>query len=122
MVRDMMTFSTLPIYLWGYELQTSIYILNRVPYKSIDKTLYELCFGRKPSLEHLRTWGCPAYVKKLMTTKLESKSKKLYFVGYPKETRGYYFYHDQDQTIVVWRNAKFLENEYILSDLDKDEV
>lgn len=57
-----------------------------------------------------------------MTSKLETRSEKLYFIGYPKETKGYYFYHDQDHTIVVSRNAKFLENEYILSDLEKDKV
>ena len=41
-------------------LKTAIYILNRVPSKSVSKTPYELWIGRVPSLNHLRVWGSPA--------------------------------------------------------------
>ena len=50
MVRSMIGFSTLPKYLWGYALQTAIYILNRVPSKSVEKTPYKLWKRKKPSL------------------------------------------------------------------------
>ncbi len=33
-------------------------------------------------------------------------------MGYPKETRGYYFYLPEKQTIVVSRQAKFLEEDF----------
>jgi len=38
MVRSMMSYSTLPINLWMEALKTAIYILNRVPSKSVPKT------------------------------------------------------------------------------------
>ena len=37
-------------------------------------------------------WGCPAYVLKGKPDKLEPKSEVCLLVGYPKETRGYFFY------------------------------
>ena len=58
MVRSMMSYSTLPINLWMEALKTAIYILNRVPSKSVLKTPYELWTGREPSLNHFCVWGC----------------------------------------------------------------
>src|SRR4051812_26002275 len=52
-----------------------------------------LRFGKKQKLSFLKVWGCDAYVKKLQPDKLEPKSEKCVFIGYPKETVGYTFYH-----------------------------
>ena len=41
MVRSMMSFTNLPLYLWGHALLTIIHLLNRVPSKSVPTTLYE---------------------------------------------------------------------------------
>ena len=58
MVRSMLSYSTLPISFWGYALETTIYILNRVPSKSVPKTSYEIWKGVKPILNHILIWGC----------------------------------------------------------------
>ncbi|KAA0061337.1 gag/pol protein [Cucumis melo var. makuwa] len=50
MVRSMMSFARLPDSFWGYALETSIYILNNVPSKSVSKIPYELCKGRKAQI------------------------------------------------------------------------
>ncbi|KAK4848667.1 hypothetical protein QYF36_015851 [Acer negundo] len=113
MVRSMLSYSTLPISFWGYALQTAIYILNDVPSKSVPKTPHELWTGRKPSLQHLRIFGCPAHVLKGKTEKMESRSETCIFVGYPKETKGYYFYSPSDLKVFVSTNAKFLEKDYM---------
>ena len=52
----------------------------------------------------------------MLTDKLESKGEKGYFVGYPKETRGYYFYLPERQTVVVSRQAKFLEKDFVFKE------
>ena len=44
-------------------LKTIVYILNRVSTKAISKTTFELFKGWKPSLRHIRIWGCPFEVK-----------------------------------------------------------
>ena len=42
MVRNMMSYSTLPINLWMEALKTAIYILNHVTSKAVPKTPHEL--------------------------------------------------------------------------------
>ncbi|WJZ88365.1 hypothetical protein VitviT2T_007671 [Vitis vinifera] len=113
MMRSMMSYSSLPTSFWGYALQTAVYILNIVPSKSIPNTPLELWNGRKPSLRHIRIWGCPAHVLKGKTGKLEPRSEVCMFVGYPKGTRGGMFYSAQDNKVFVSTNATFLEYNYM---------
>ncbi|KAK8975005.1 hypothetical protein V6N11_000282 [Hibiscus sabdariffa] len=47
----------------------------------------------------------------MMSTKLEPKSEKCTFVGYPKETKGYYFYNENK--VFVARTGVFLEKEFL---------
>ncbi|KAK8993390.1 hypothetical protein V6N11_033491 [Hibiscus sabdariffa] len=48
---------------------------------------------------------------KSMSTKLEPKSEKCTLVGYPKETKGYYFYNENK--VFVARTGVFLEKEFL---------
>ena len=113
MVRSMMSRTDLPISFWGYALETAAFILNRIPSKSVQKTPYEIWTGKSPKLSFLKIWGCEAYVKRLMSDKLTPKSDKCLFVGYPKETRGYYFYIPSENKVFVARNGIFLEKDFI---------
>ena len=62
----------------------------------------------KPRLSHLKVCGCLAYVKYLKIDKLEAKSDKYNFIGYPKKTKGYYFYLADEQKVFVSLRAVFL--------------
>ena len=108
-----MSDSELPKSFWGYALETAIYLLNRVPSKSVDKTPYEMCYNKKPVLAHIKIWGCWAYVKRIESDKLGAKSERCLFVGYPKETRRYYFYNLSEQKVFVSKYATFLEKEFL---------
>ena len=101
MVRSMLSYSTLPIYFWGYALSTTMHLLNLVPSKSVSKTPMELWSGCKPSMRYLHIWGCPAHVLKGKPNKLEPKSEICLLMGYPKETRGYLFYSHNDNKVFV---------------------
>ena len=59
---------------------------------------------------------CSAYMKRIMSDKLDDYSDKCLFVGYPKETQGYYFYHTLEQKVLVSRNIVFLEKEFLLKE------
>ena len=112
MMRSMMSRCNLPDFLWGDALKTALYILNRVPSKSVPKTPFELWTGRKPSLNHLRVWGCPAEVKiyNPFETKLDPKTSRCFFIGYPDRAKGYRFYcPGRGNKIVESMHAKFLE-------------
>ncbi|GJZ46409.1 hypothetical protein Tco_0594005 [Tanacetum coccineum] len=54
-------------------------------------------------------WGCKALVKQDTADKLQQRSVKCIFIGYPKEMMGYYFYFPPENKIVVARYAEFLE-------------
>ena len=132
MMRSMLSNASLSKSFWGYALQTSVYLINRIPSKSIPKTPFELWTGHKPSLRHIRIWGCKAHVKKAKVDKLESRTELCLFVGYPKETKGGYFYSLKDNKVFVSTNARFLEDDHIrnhksnnkvvLEELDTDEI
>jgi hypothetical protein len=106
--------SDLSISFWGYALETTAFILNRAPSKSVETTPYKLWHGKKPKLSFLRVWDYEAYVKKLQPDKLETKSKKCIFVGYPKETLGYTFYHPAEGQTFVAKTEHFLEIEFLM--------
>ena len=69
--------------------------------------------SRNQSCRFLKFGGCDAYVKKLQPDKLEPKSKKCVFIGYPKETFGYTFYHRSEGKIFVAKNGSFLEKKFL---------
>ena len=113
MVRSMMSWTDLPLSFWGYCLEIAAFTLNRVPSKSVEKTPHEMWTSKKPSLSFLKIWGCEAFVKRLQTDNLTAKSDKCIFVGYPRETLGYYFYNQEEGKVFVARNCVFLEKEFL---------
>src|SRR4051812_11390820 len=122
MVRSMMSLTDLPLSFWGYALETATFTLNKAPSKSIETTPYEIWFGKKPKLSFLKFWGCDAYVKKLQPEKLEPKSEKCVFIGYPKETIGYTFYLRSEGKIFVAKNGSFLEKEFLSKEVSGRKV
>ncbi|GKA75208.1 retrotransposon protein, putative, ty1-copia subclass [Tanacetum coccineum] len=108
--------TTLPKSFWDYALETAARILNMVPSKKVDKTPYEIWHGQAPKLSYLRVWGCEAFVKHDTLTKpdkLDPRSYKCIFVGYPKETMGYSFYNPSENKVFVARNAEFFESKLL---------
>ncbi|GJY88994.1 retrotransposon protein, putative, ty1-copia subclass, partial [Tanacetum coccineum] len=94
MVRFMMSQTTLLKSFWDYAFEFAVRILNMVPTKK----------------------GCEALVKRDTLTKpdkLEPKSIKCIFVGYPKEMMGYSLYYPPENKVFVARNAKFFKNSLI---------
>nr|GFC76490.1 hypothetical protein [Tanacetum cinerariifolium] len=66
--------------------------------------------------------GCEALVKQDTLTKpdkLEPRSIKCIFIGYPKETMGYSFYYPPENKVLVAQNAEFLENSLITQEASR---
>ena len=114
MVRSMMGKADLPKSFKGYALETALYILNRVPSKSVKVTPYEIWTNKKPFLSHMKVWGSLAYVKQTMSYKLEAKSDRCLLIGYPKETNEYKFYNYLKQKVFVSKNVVFMEKGFLL--------
>ncbi|GKD21605.1 retrotransposon protein, putative, ty1-copia subclass [Tanacetum coccineum] len=117
MVRSMMNLITLPLSFWDYALEFATRILNMVPTKKVDKTSYELWYGKVPNLSYLKVWGCETLVKRDTPDKLQQRSIKCIFIGYPKGTKGYYIYFPPENKIVVARYAEFFEKNLITQEV-----
>jgi hypothetical protein len=63
---------------------TVVYLQNRLPTKSLTgRTPYEAWHGRKPAVNHMRVFGCRAFVKQLgHVDKLTDRSRARVFIGY----------------------------------------
>nr|GEX59200.1 RNA-directed DNA polymerase, eukaryota [Tanacetum cinerariifolium] len=68
----------------------------------VDKVKSRLSKWKKNALS---IGGCEAYVKRGLADKLHQRSVKCIFVGYPKETMGYYFYFPPENKVIVARNT-----------------
>ena len=78
--------------------------------------------ARSQSYHILKVWGCDAYVKRLQPDKLKPKSEKCVFIGHPKETIGYTFYHRTEGKIFVAKNGSFLEKEFLSKEVSGRKV
>jgi hypothetical protein len=89
------------------------HILNLAPTKAAPCTPYEMWTGKKPSLNYLCVWGCPAEARVFnpQLKKLDPKTVSCFFVGYPHIGKGYHFYCLGHPTkYVVTRQALFFED------------
>ena len=86
--------------------------MEQNPTKAVDgMTPYEAWTGEKPQVDHLRIFGCQAFVHipKPERKKLDSKSKKYILMGYGITTKGYRLYDSLKRKIVYSRDAIFNE-------------
>ena len=88
-VRCLLSKSGLSKKFWGEALYTACYLINRSPSVPLKGRCPEHVFtGRKPNLSHLRVFGCSAFIHS-KTDKLDPRSRKGVFVGYPDDVKGY---------------------------------
>lgn len=113
MVRSIMSYTSLSIFVGGYALDTVAYLLNRVPFKSVPIIPVELWRGYKLVLSHIRVWGFLARLLKGNVYMLESRTELCFFIGCPKGTRGNLFYDPIERRILMSTDVKFLEEDYI---------
>ncbi|KAL2249860.1 UNVERIFIED_CONTAM: hypothetical protein Sindi_2459700 [Sesamum indicum] len=95
--------------LQGHALETKAKLLNMMLLKTVPQMPYEIWYDKPAFYKYLRVWGSPAYVKKLLGDKLDSRSSVCIFIGSLKETVGYYFCDPSGQKVFVLRNTVFLE-------------
>lgn len=84
--RALRVSANLPEGLWPETVKAAVYISNRTPTKSLNYTTpFEAVHGVKPSVQHLRVYGCKAYVlNKQIPHKNKMQERALigYLIGY----------------------------------------
>ena len=112
MTRSTLKAMKVPNYLWGEAVRHSTYIINRVPTRALkNMTPYESLRMKKPSLNHIRVFGCLAYAKidSAMVKKLDDRSLVLVHLGTEPGSKAYRLYNPDTRRIVVNRDVVFDE-------------
>jgi hypothetical protein len=90
-----------------------VYLLNRLPTKVLgDVTLYESWTGRKPSLGHLKIFGCTAHARNSAShmKKLDDRSRPLVYFGVEEGSKAHRLFEPNTNKIIVSRDVVFEES------------
>ncbi|KAK1650444.1 hypothetical protein QYE76_068249 [Lolium multiflorum] len=124
--RSMMESKSLPGKFWGEAVNTAVYLLNRAPTRSmIGGTPYEAWYGRKPSVDHLRTFGCVAHVKTVSSHKrnLADRSTPMIMTGYEEDSKAYRLCNPSTNKVIVTCDVVFEEDlSWIWNSMEPDET
>ena len=115
--RAMLSHSSMPKVYWAEAVANAVYTRNRIISKAIFNekvTPYERYYGRKPSVSHMRVFGCVSYawVPDISRKKLDKKTETYRFVGYDKKTRGYRLVDPVTKKLVISRDVSFNEDDF----------
>jgi hypothetical protein len=118
--RAMLEYKDVDMKWWAEALNTAVYITNRLPCAAAhsDVTPFELVFGDKPDLSHIRVFGSKgfAHVDKHARTKFESKAYRCMLLGYSETTKGYRVWNSMKNKVEIVRTVQFQEmspNSYV---------
>lgn len=113
MGRSMLHHARLDKSFWAEAAMTAIYIKNRLPSpKSETKTPYEIIHGSKPSVKHMRVFGCLAFVltPKEKRLKWDAKARPGLFMGYQELSKAYRIFDIEAGQVVISRDVNFDES------------
>jgi len=102
--------SKILVVFWSYAIIHAIYLLSRIPSKSIEnKTPYELIYNQLPDLHDIKVFGSLCFVSTLQRerNKLGPRAKKCVFLSYKAGTKGYIVLDILSREINVSRNVIF---------------
>jgi transposase InsO family protein len=98
---------------WPEAVVTATYIKNRLPHRGVlvNKTPEEIYTGVRPSVAHLRVFGCAAFVlvPESERDKLAPKTKRCVFLGYTAEPTTYRLFCPDTGKMLTSRNVVFDE-------------
>ena len=77
-------------------------------------TPFEMFYGRKPDISHLRTFGCLAYVhlQKDQRPALTPHAAQCILIGYPVDYKGWRFWDPQARKEIISDSAVFHESTF----------
>lgn len=98
--------------LWGEAVRHSLYILNRLPTRSLTGiTPYEAWSNKKPDITHVCVFGCLCHMKVAgpNVKKLDDRSIPVVNLGKEPGTKGYRLYNPDQGRVFVSKDVVFEE-------------
>lgn len=119
--RTMLIASGLEKRLWPEAVRAAVYILNRsCNSRNPTTTPFELWFGEKPYLGHVKVFGTIGYAlvpKQKGRKKWDSKAQKIHLVGYEATSKNFRLYDDESKKVFVSCDVSFNESVIFNDDL-----
>ncbi|UYV72019.1 hypothetical protein LAZ67_9001568 [Cordylochernes scorpioides] len=113
LVRSTVNSCNLPTASWAELTNTAAYLRNRVTNRhNEEKTPFELWFGKRPALQHLRAIGSETFAhvpKQRRNSKLQPRATKGIIVGYSLQGRGWRIWIPEKRQVGESRNCVFKE-------------
>ena len=125
MGRSMLHYAKLNKEFWAEAAMTAVYIKNRLPSPKVDnKTPYELVYKSKPSVQHMRVFGCLVHVltPREKRLKWDPKSRTGFFMGYEETSKAYRVYDIETGKVVISRDVTFDEQTFGIKQEEKNDV
>ena len=112
----------MPLSYWGHALTYAAYLINRVPFNTIDfrtpsqALIEEIVAPVGPNLPP-HVFGCVAFVHlhKRQRNKLTPRALRCVFLGYAAYQKGYRCYHPPSKQMFVTMDAVFHEDSMYFS-------
>ena len=112
-VRCMLSHANLPKSFWGEAVKTTVALINLSPSRPLKgKIPEEVWYRKKASYNHLKVFGCRAFVHipKDERAKLDAKTKVCIYLGSLKDKFGYRLWDPVNKKIVRSRDVVFFED------------
>jgi hypothetical protein len=111
MARTMLDEHRTPRHFWADAISTTCYISDRIfLHLILHLTPFELRFGHKTFVSHLRSFDCKCFVLKLGNIdKFESRSSDGIVIGYTPHDRSYRVFNLETNTVVELCDVTFDE-------------
>lgn len=125
MARSMKIAANLPHTLWRHIVEAACYLRNRTPVERNDwQSPYERVFSQKPTISHLRAYGCKAFpltreaqLRLRRRQKLEPKAEIGRLIGY-QSTNIFKIWIPYKNKVILTRDVTFNEQETFFNGIE----
>lgn len=115
--RTLLIAARLPAYMWPHAIRCLAYLYIRCTRTIHRVTAYEKLYGCKPTLNHLRVFGCDAIMhipeqRRGPASKLKPRGIKVIFIGYDEVHSDWLFFDPSTRKTFNGRDARFAEDNF----------
>ena len=113
MTKSTMAHAGFPRSLWTEDMRHAVYVKNRVYNKSTQGIPYEMMFGVKPDIHHIRKFGALAYAHIPVSPgrkKNDVNVKNGFVLGYAEDVIGCKVYFPGEHTVKFVSDLLVTEN------------
>lgn len=122
--RSLLFQSGIPLSMWPECIITAAYLINRLPSSVLSgKSPFELVYGQKPKLSHLRCFGCLCFSSVFNNSdKFSARSEKCILIGFSGTKKAYKVYGIDSKMVLYSRDVQFYESIFPFKMKSKDQT